>query len=331
MTTSTVKATAKKTTKKTAAKKAYKSKPKTCVYEDVTNNIIALIEAGTKGGSKLWDNAAAANAFLPRNASTGNAYRGSNRLTLALTTMLKAYDENKWVTYKQAQAKGWQVRAKEKGVLITYNGTFEVENKTTGEEEEMFFKKRSTVFNVAQLDGYTPAETIEPVVTTTAENCELVKTILANTDVTMLPERGDMAFYSTSHDAVQMPPKACFTNDNAYYSVLMHELTHSTRHKSRLGRAETYLKLYPKQKEEYAREELVAELGAAFLGAEIGCVSENLEFHANYIDSWLSIIKNDKKAIFKACADAQKASDYILVNWAKVEKEAYKPMDNKAA
>lgn len=324
--------TAKKTTtKKATAKKTYKARPKRDIHQEITDSIITLIEEGNTKGAKLWDNAAAAAAFLPVNAATGNPYNGVNRFKLAMVTMIKGYEENKWVTYKQAEAQKWQVRKGEKSVACCYYNSFTKEDKETGEEETKMFLKGFNVFNVAQLDGYEAPEVADAPVMTTAENCAIIKTILANTDVKMLPERGDMAFYSPSIDSVQMPPKACFTSDNAYYSVLMHELTHSTLHTSRLGRGEVYKNAYKTQKEQYAREELVAELGAAFLGAEIGCLSENLEFHANYIDSWLSVIKNDKKAIFKACSDAQKASDFILENWAGIKKEAYQPEEEKAA
>ena len=318
--------------KKATAKKSYKSRsnaPKKDIHQEITDNIISLIEQGKTNNGQLWDNAAAAAAFMPTNARTGNVYNGTNRLSLGLATMVRGYEENLWVTYKQAQACGWQVREGEKGMLIWYAGAITVNdaensNSTDDDKEKKIpFKKRSHVYNVAQLDGYTPAEKPQRVLTT-AENCEIIQTILANTDVDMRPERGDEAFYSPHYDAVQMPPKASFTSNNAYYSVLAHELVHSTKHNKRLGRGEQYTNLYKVEKERYAREELVAELGAAFLGSEIGYLSEQLEFHASYIDSWLSVLRKDPKAIFKACADAQKASDFILVHWAKIEKSTFK-------
>lgn len=327
------------TKKKTTAKKSYKARStakKTDIHQDITDNIIALIEQGKTNNGKLWDNAAAAAAFMPTNARTGNVYNGTNRLSLGLATMVRGYEENLWVTYKQAQANGWQVREGEKGMLIWYCGAITVDDtensKGTDDDKEkkIPFKKRSHVYNVSQLEGYTPAEKLQRVITT-AENCELIQTILENTDVEIRPERGDMAFYSQHYDAVQMPPKASFTSNNAYYSVLAHELVHSTKHNKRLGRGEQYAELYKVEKERYAREELVAELGAAFLGSEIGCLSENLEFHASYIDSWLTLLRKDPKAIFKACSDAQKASDFILVHWAKIEKRTFKATEEQKA
>ena len=295
------------TTKTTKAKKD--------IQQDITNAIIAMIEAGQKNGGKLWDNAAGVGVFRPTNAVTGKPYSGVNRFHLAMVAMSYAYPENKWVTYKQAQAEGWQVRKGEKSVGCCYYSSYVKEDKKTGEEETKLFLKSFNVFNVSQLDGYVATVDEDAPIMTTAENCELIQTILANTDVKFMPEMGNEAFYSPSHDAIQMPPKQCFTSNNAYYSVMLHELTHSTLHDSRLGRGAAYRELYKTRTESYAREELVAELGAAFLGAEIGCLQENLEFHASYIDSWLGALKSDKKAIFKACADAQKAADFIMQNW----------------
>lgn len=305
---------AKTTTKKSAAKK-YTPKD---VAQQITNSIIAMIDEGKTNGAKLWDNVDAVSAFRPINAITGNPYTGTNRLHLALAVMAKGYKENKWVTYKQAAAQGWQVRQHEKSIDACYYNTYIKEDKETGEEETKKYLKGFNLFNVAQLDGYVSVVEDTAPVTTTAENCAMIQTILANTDVKFLPEMGNQAFYSPSHDAIQMPPKECFTSNNAYYSVMLHEVVHSTMHNSRLGRGEIYKELYKTHKESYAREELVAELGSAFLGAEIGCLQENLEFHANYIESWLGALRSDKNAIFKACADAEKACNFIMENWVNV-------------
>lgn len=308
-----------KATIRTYKKPTKNKKPATInasdIYAGITESIISLIEQGKKDGSKLWDNANAVTAFRPTNAVTKLAYNGVNRLKLALTATVMGYEENRWVTYNQAKIEGWQVRRGEKSITLCYFNSYTKENKETGEDELLFFPKTFNVFNVSQLDGYVSTVDKNAPTVTTAENCEFITTIMAKTDVKFMPEMGNEAYYSPSHDMIQMPPKECFTSHNAYYSVMLHELTHSTAHKSRLGRSEQYKNAYPTQTETYAREELVAELGSAFLGAELGCLQENLEFHADYIDSWLSVLRSDKKAIFKACADAQKATNYILENW----------------
>lgn len=315
--------------KKSFSKKTT-SKTKVDAYTGITETIISLIEQGKKDGSKLWDNANAVTAFRPINAVTSKPYNGVNRLTLALTTTVMGYEENRWVTYNQAKIEGWQVRKGQKSTTLCYFNSYTKENLETGEDDTLFFLKTFNVFNVAQLDGYVSTIDINAPVVTTAENCDFIKTIMAKTDVKFMPEMGDSAYYSPSRDMIQMPPKECFTSNNAYYSVMLHELTHSTGHESRLGRNEQYKNAYPTQIETYAREELVAELGSAFLGAELGCLQENLEFHACYIDSWLSALRSDKKAIFKACADAQKAANYILENWVH-EKVAVEEMESLSA
>lgn len=307
------------------------AKSKRDVYQEITNTIISLIEQGKKDGSKLWDNKDATDAFNPINATTGKSYNGVNRFKLAMTAMVLGFTDNKWVTYKQATEAGWQVRKGEKSCQLCYYNSYLKEDKKTGEEETLFFLKSFNVFNVSQLDGYEAVIDVETPVTTTADNCEMLNTILANTDVKFLPEMGNRAFYSPSHDAIQMPPKACFTTDAAYASVMLHELSHSTLHISRLGRGEAYKNAYPNHKEQYAREELVAELSSAFLSSELGCVQENLEFHADYIDSWLSVLKADKKAIFKACSDAQKATNFIMENWVHGIKEQEQEQEQEVA
>ena len=296
---------------------AFKKTEKRDPYSVITDSIIAMIEQGKTDGKKLWDNAAGVASFRPTNAVTNKPYNGINRLTLALTSTLMSYEENLWVTYNQAKAAGWQVRKGEKSTTLCYFDTYKDEDED--EDKARFFLKTFNVFNVIQLDGYSPslADAITAPVMTTAENCAMVECILRKTDVKFMPELGNKAYYNATLDLIQMPPKECFTSNNAYYSVMLHELTHSTLHASRLGRGKAY-EIYKNSKEKYAREELVAELGAAFLGSEIGCLQETLEFHANYIESWLKVLKSDKKAIFRAASDAQKAADFIMTNWVEI-------------
>lgn len=292
------------------------------LYQEISDKIVSMIENGKTGmWSKEWDNSKNLGSFDPRNATTGMTYNGVNRFLLALTMMANEdFTENKWATFKQAQTQGWKVKKGSKGVTLCYYSKYAKEDKTTGEEKEYFFLKSFTVFNVAQLEGYEPSESEEELLQA-PENCELVQAIIDNTDVKFAVEQGDKAFYAPSLDCIQMPPKVTFKSESSYYATLLHELTHSTLHESRLKRGEEYRKKYATHKEQYAREELVAELGSAFLCSEIGCINETLENHANYLDNWLSVIKSDKKAIFKACADAQKAADYIMKNWSGIEQE----------
>ena len=316
-------------TKAAKATKAKAKRTKRDHYQEITDSIITLIKEGKGKRGMLWDNAGAREAFAPYCVATDKEYNGINRLILGLTVMAEGYEENAWMTYKQAQAAGWQVRAKEKGVGLCKWGSYTKEDKKTGKEEEVPYMNRFTVFNVAQIEGYVPTEKeIKPSFELT-DNCEFIQKILNNTDVKILREQGDMAYYVPSRDAIQMPPKACFISEASYNSVLLHELTHSTMHESRLGRGEAYKNAYSSRTESYAREELVAELGAAFLSSEIGYDQLELEFHASYLENYLSVLTSDKKAIFRAATDAQKAATFIIENW--VEGKAKEVKADEAA
>lgn len=285
------------------------------VHNVITNSIISLIERTRNNGTLLWNNEAAATAFRPTHAVTGKPYNGVNRFHLGLATMVMGYKENKWVTYKQAKIQGWQVRKHQKSIVGSYYSSYTIENQETGEDEMRYFPRPFHLFNVAQLERYVPKVDKKAPVIATAENCEFIEIISRKTNVKFLPEMGDVSSYRRGKDVIQMPPKEHFTSNNAYYSAMVHQLAHSTMHKNRLGRADEYKALFKTNKDICLREELVAELGSAFLGAELGFLQENLEFHDSYIDSWLNLLKDDEKAIFKACADAQKAADYIIDNW----------------
>lgn len=309
------------TTKKTTTRKAksYKKTPKKDVHQIITDQIIASLESGTGAWQKGWTcgDENGINSLQPVNASTGKAYTGINRLILALMMMNSDYEENKWVTYKQAQAEGWQVIRKQTGIMLAYYGTAEkkqdAEAQANNEDKEYYkFANPFTVFNVAQLEGYEAKETITPPAAIT-ENHPLLQRILENTEVRFLPEAGNEAFYVPSQDVIQMPPRKAFKSDSAYASVICHELVHSVKLPHRCDR--DYKSKYD-TKEAYAREELVAELGAAFLCSEMDCVGETIENHASYINSWIQLLKHDKKAIFKAAADAQKSTDFIMREWA---------------
>lgn len=290
------------------------------VYEEITNKIIESMESGVGRWQRGWTVGAenGVNGLSPVNATTGKVYSGINRLMLSLVLHEHQYKENKWVTYNQAKAEGWHVPKGQKGVMLAFYGTAEKdpqENKSDDEKEYYRFARPFTVFNVGQLEGYEAKNTCLPEMTT-ADNNEMMKRIIANTDVTILPEGGNEAFYIPSADAIQMPPRAAFISQSGYEGTLAHEFIHSTK---KAGRCDRDYKSQYDSKEAYAREELVAELGAAFLCSEMDCINETLENHACYINSWIQLLKKDNKAIFKACAAAQKATDFIMREWAEKE------------
>ena len=308
------------TKRKPRAKKAKKN-----VYEIITKQIVEAMENGVGGWERGWTvgEENGVNGLSPVNATTGKTYSGINRLILSLIMLDSQYTENRWLTYKQAEAEGWQVARGQKGTMLAFYGTAEKDpkaNKSEDEKEYYRFVNPFTVFNVGQLENYeAKPHTIQA--PTKAEDNEFVQRILANTDVTILPEGGNEAFYIPSHDAIQMPPRTAFKSDSAWAATIMHELGHATKLAKRCDR--DYKSRYD-SKEAYAREELVAELTAAFLCSEMNCINETIENHASYINSWIQLLKKDDRAIFKACAAAQKATDFIMYEWGSEEAKTKK-------
>jgi antirestriction protein ArdC len=241
----------------------------------------------------------------------GIPYRGVNVLMLWAAAIEKGYNCPLWLTYKQAAELGGQVRKGEKGSLVVYANTF---TKTGTNEQgaevetEIPFMKGYTVFNAEQIDGL-PAHfyATEQPFNNDIARLECAERFFAATKAT-IQHGGSRAFYSPDRDIVQMPELQTFRDAESYYATLAHETIHSTRHPSRLDR-DLGRKRFGDAG--YAMEELVAEIGAAFLCADLGITPETRDDHAAYIASWLKVLKNDKRAIFTAASHAQKAADYL--------------------
>jgi antirestriction protein ArdC len=226
-------------------------------------------------------------------------------------SMEKGYNCPLWLTYKQAAELGGQVRKGEKGSLVVYANTFTktgTDDKGAEIETEIPFMKGYTVFNAEQIDGL-PAHfsaTVPPL-NSDIKPLDTVERFFASTKAS-IQHGGSSAFYSPSRDIVQMPELQTFRDRESYYAVLAHETTHWTRHESRLNR-DIGRKRFGDAG--YAMEELVAEIGAAFLCADLGITPETRDDHAAYIASWLKVLKDDKRAIFTAASHAQKAADFL--------------------
>lgn len=282
------------------------------VYETVTANIINAIEQGAGEFRMPWHRATTADA-MPCNAATGSEYRGSNVLTLWATAMGKGYGSNRWATYKQWAAMGAQVRKGEKAAVGIYYNVLERDNADTGDVDKIPFARPFFVFNAEQVDGYAMPDAAPRVDQTTVNATADAAVAATGAKVT---HSGTRAFYRPSTDEVYMPPRDAFIGTatsnptEAYYSTLLHELTHWTGHDSRLARDPSRSKRFGD--EAYAGEELVAELGAAFLCARLNITIAPRVDHAQYIASWLKVLKSDNRAVIRAASDAQKAADYIL-------------------
>jgi antirestriction protein ArdC len=288
------------------------SSEKEDIYTRVTNRIIADLEKGVRPWMKPWSSANAEGRITLPLRHNGLHYRGINILMLWGASLERGYVSPTWMSYRQAQELGGQVRKGEKGALVVYANTItKTETNGDGEEEERSipFMTGYTVFNVEQIDGL-PAHyraKPEPITTPAVQRLEQADRFFAATGAA-IRSGGSRAYYAPATDHIQMPPFEAFTDAESHAATLAHELTHWTKHPSRLNRD---LGRKSWGDEGYAHEELVAEMGAAFLCAELRITPEVREDHAAYIDHWLKVLKNDKRAIFSAAALAQKSVDYL--------------------
>jgi antirestriction protein ArdC len=269
------------------------------VYQDVTNSIIEQLEKGAIPWVKPWR----ADSSADKNLLSQKPYQGINRLILGLSGMVNKYDVPVWASYKQWESIGGNVRKGEKGTRIVFFSKVSKENKTTGDTESYSVLKAYWVFNASQIDGIdiVPADTVQkPFTPIEYAESRIVKTGAA------LSHGGDAAFYAPSVDRIQLPNKGTFNSEANYYATAFHELVHWTGAKHRLDRN---LEKGRFGNPAYAFEELVAEMGAAFLCNDYGIQGELR--HAGYIQSWLKALRDDSKAVFKAAALAQKAADYL--------------------
>ena len=223
----------------------------------------------------------------------------------------KGYSCPIWMTYKQAEELGGQVGKGEKGSLVVFANRVTravTDDKGDTVEKEIPFMKGYTVFNVEQIDGL-PGHyyAAVPPVSHDVARLEEVDRFFAATGAT-IRHGGGQAFYSMDRDVVQMPEMPAFRDSENYYATLAHEMTHWTRHPSRLDRDMGRKRFGDAG---YAMEELVAEIGAAFLCADLGITPETREDHAAYIGSWLKVLREDKRAIFTAASHAERAADHL--------------------
>lgn len=282
------------------------------VYSRVTERIVAELEAGTLPWLKPWKCPDADPLARPLRHN-GTPYRGINVLLLWAEAADRGFRSPTWMTYKQAQALGAQVRKGEAGSLVVFADRFtktETDDKGDEVEREIPFMKGYTVFNVEQIDNlpamYRPAPAAESP-ETVAPLSVSAESFFASTGA-VIQHGGDRAFYAIEPDIIRLPEASVFDDAESYAATKAHELVHWTRHPSRLNR-DFGRKVFGD--EGYATEELVAELGSAFLCVDLGITPEPRPDHAAYLASWLQALRNDKRLIFSAAAHAQRAVDYL--------------------
>lgn len=282
------------------------------IYSRITDQIASLLEQGIKPWTQPWNAAHAAGPVSRPLRFNGESYSGINVLTLWASAMERSFAAPIWMTFRQAKELGGHVRKGEKGAPVVYASTIVKTDidETSGDELEhtIPFMKGYTVFNIEQIEGlpghyYAPAETTR----NPDERIARAEAFFAALEADIM-HGGNAAYYRPASDHIQMPAFEAFFTAQAYYATLAHESVHWTRHSSRLDRS------FEQQRfgdTGYAKEELVAELGAAFLCADLGLKLEDRQDHAAYIGHWLKVLRNDKRAIFAASAHAQRAVDYL--------------------
>jgi antirestriction protein ArdC len=282
------------------------------VYTRITNQIVSHLEKGVRPWVRPWNAEHAAGRITRPLRHNGKPYSGINVLSLWASAMAQNFAAPIWMTFKQASELDAHIRKGEKGSLVVYADSItrkETDEKTGGEiDREIPFLRGYTVFNVEQIEGLPEvyyakaAPTLDPVAR--IEHAEKFFAALGAN----IRHGGNRAFYSIAADAIQMPPFKSFQDADSYYATLAHECTHWTGSKTRLDRDFGGHRF---GSEGYAVEELVAELGAAFLCTDLELALEPREDHASYIATWLKVLAADNRAVFTAAAHAQRAAEFI--------------------
>ena len=294
-----------------------KSAVKKDIKQEVTDKIISLLESGTDTWQKTWISQAAGG--FPVNAKTKANYNGVNILLLWAAQQENNFSTNQWMTFKQAEELGGNVRKGEKGTMGVFFGQFEPSDKdavpTTpgehhaeGEEIKMSlsFARSFYLFNLDQVDGLDHLKPLTPATTKVFLDNAEIEAFITKTNATI--QHGfNGAFYAPDRDSIAMPNKEAFTSEANYYATLLHELSHWTGHKTRVNR--DFSGRFGSNA--YATEELCAEFCACTLMAKFGLVDAVIENHASYLASWLKVLKEDKNFIFTVAKQAFIAFDYL--------------------
>lgn len=286
---------------------------KTDIYQQVTNNIIeALEQVSLENYNAPFARLTA--ELSPINPITEKDYHGINTLILWLRQQAHGYKSNEWGTFRQWKEKGANVKKGEKSSMIIFYKRVEKKDEANSNEDPEFYNclKSYCVFNADQVEGYEPTITRETGDFGTVERIAEIEKFITQSGAVIKDDQNRASFVP-SRDEINMPPKTLFFDNGQsatenYYAVLLHELTHWTGGKSRLDREQVG---HSTDEKKYAFEELIAELGSAFLCSHFRIKQHGRDDHATYIKSWLQALKNDKKFIFKAASQAQKAVDFL--------------------
>ena len=283
------------------------------VYQTVTDRIIADLEKGELTWLKPWSAGNSAGRITRPLRHNWLSYGGINVLMLWAAAIEAGYSSACWMTFRQAHELGAHVRKGEKGSTVVYAGTIsrseDDEEEEAGEEvKQIPFLKSYAVFNTEQIEGLPEQYQLRPEpVMDPVQRIAHADHYFAATGAN-IRHGGNRAYYNAGSDHVQMPLFESFRSPEAHVATLAHEIVHWTKREDRLNRDFGRKK---RRDEGYAREELLAELGAAFLCADLALTPEPGAYHAAYIQSWLKVLKEDKRAIFSAAAHAQRAVEFL--------------------
>ncbi len=278
------------------------------VYSRITQQIVAQLEKGVRPWVKPWNAEHAAGPITRPLRHNGQPYSGINVLSLWASAMAQGFSAPIWMTFRQAAELEAHVRKGEKGSLVVYANSVtrsETDEETGDEtEREIHFLRGYTVFNAQQIDGLPDSYyALAKPQTEPAERIERAERFFAAIGAD-IRHGGNSAYYNSTQDYIQMPPFASFRDAESYYGTLGHEVIHHSGHPSRLNRDFTGKRF---GSEAYAIEELIAELGAAFLCSDLELTLESREDNVGYISHWLKILNNDTRAVFTAAAHAERA------------------------
>lgn len=273
------------------------------VYKIVTDRIMELLQQNQVPWRKPW-----AGGGAPMNLESKRAYSGINVFLL----LSRGFSSRYWMTYKQAQRLGGQVRKGEKSTMVVFWKVIEKdedEDKEEEEKEKIPLLRYYNVFNAEQVDGIEEKLPKEVEQEKEMDVIEEAEQVISGMPFPPAFSSGSRACYLPGRDEIMLPPFQNFVSPETYYSTAFHELTHSTGHETRLNRLD---RAHWREKEEYSKEELIAEMGASFLNAQVGIMEEVEENSAAYIQGWLRALENDKKLVVSAASKAQKAVEYIM-------------------
>lgn len=286
------------------------------LYEQVNESIIEALLQSIDDGTGEWKRPWTLMGSQPMmNGISQTPYHGINALVLALSAAKHGYTENRWLTFNQCSERNWKIRRGSTGHRVVYAKKIDVADPDHPDKEskQVFMLKSYIVFNVDQLENGPPAQ--QPVKKESWELAAAVDKVVADSKV-QIRHGGDHCAYLPNEDVIVMPHKGAFPDMESYASCLLHEIAHSTMHPDKLNRTEAYKGKFGS--EDYAREELVAELSQLFISQAIGLDTASADAHsrfanhASYVGSWLKLLHANKREIFRAAAQAQKVADFVV-------------------